>query len=519
MPDSALPTVDHCPNGGVDLAAAGVESDCVPPTGLRLWPRVGNVRQRERLYYAVDYMIVCIMIDRDAELDWLVSHLHRDERQLLVLYGRRRIGKTTLVTAALNTLEMETVYYLCDQRGSAHNAEQFATQCADSLNDVAPAVDGFVDAFRYLKNRIDGPCVVALDEFSYLVAEDESIPSVFQTIVDDVLAGTEISLVLLGSSISMMEEGVLSYQSPLYGRRTGQWELAPLAFADAREFFPDYDIETQIETYSILGGVPAYLEQFDFTDSLLSNVETHVLSKGEFLYEEPEFLLRQELREPATYMAILEAIASGATRVTEIANEIGRDASGISRYLQNLSNLALVIRETPVTDPDSRGVYRIADDFLRFWFRFVAPNRGALEQGRTRSVRQSVADALATHTSQTFETVCHQAVGRSAFPVTCDRVGRWWYDGDEIDVVGLNPQTDTLLLGECKWTTTPIGTDLLADLEALTPEVRWHTGDRTIEYALFSRSGFTDELETLGDERTDVHLFSLDELAAIFDAT
>lgn len=459
------------------------------------------------------------MIDRDDELHWLVSHLHREERQLLVLYGRRRIGKTTLVTAALDAIEMETVYYLCDQRGSAHNAEQFAVRCADLFGDVTPAVDDFGDAFRYLKTRIDGPCVVALDEFSYLVEEDESIPSVFQTIVDDVLAETEISLVLLGSSISMMEDGVLSYQSPLYGRRTGQWELAPLTFADAREFFPDYDIETQIETYSILGGVPAYLEQFDFTDSLRSNVETHVLSKGEFLYEEPEFLLRQGLREPATYMAILEAIAGGATRVTEIANAIGKDASGISRYLKNLSNLAFVTRETPVTDPDGRGIYTITDDFLRFWFRFVAPNRGALEQGRTTSVGQSVVDALPTHTSQTFETICHQAVGESAFPVPCDRVGRWWYDGEEIDVVGLDPQTDTLLLGECKWTTTPLGTDLVADLEALAPDVRWHTGNRTVAYALFSRSGFTDELETLGQMRDDVHLCSLHDLAAIFEAT
>ncbi|MDQ2056398.1 ATP-binding protein [Halobellus sp. H-GB7] len=458
------------------------------------------------------------MIDRGAELGWLRSHLARDDRQLLVLYGRRRVGKTTLATTALDAIDTKSVYYLCDQRGTAPNAEQFAAQCADQFDDVIPAVDGFVDAFRYLSNRVDDACIVALDEFSYLVAEDESIPSVFQTIVDDVLDGTEISLVLLGSSISMMEEGVLSYESPLYGRRTGQWELTPLSFADARAFFGDYDIETQIEAYSVLGGVPAYLEQFEPDASLLSNIESHVLSKGEFLYEEPEFLLRQELREPATYMAILEAIAGGSTRVTEIATEIGKDASSISRYLKNLSKLALVVRETPITDPDGRGVYRIADDFLRFWFRFVAPNRGVLEQGRTAPVRRSIEEALPTHTSQTFENICQQAVATSAFPVACDRVGRWWYDGAEIDVVGLNSQTDTLLLGECKWTNDPVGTGLLTDLEALTPEVRWHTGDRTVEYALFSRSGFTDEIKAQTADRSDVHLFSVRDLEAIFDA-
>ncbi|WP_311173583.1 ATP-binding protein [Halobellus ordinarius] len=459
------------------------------------------------------------MVDRDAELDWLLSHLSREERQLLVMYGRRRVGKTTLVTTALDAVEAETVYYLCDQRGPRVNAERFATHCADVLDDVPPAVDGFVDAFRYLTNRITGPCVVALDEFSYLVDSDETLPSVFQTIVDEVLADTDISLILLGSSISMMEEGVLSYESPLYGRRTGQWELRPLSFAAARAFVPDYSVETQIETYSVLGGVPAYLEQFDSEASLLANIETHILSKGEFLYEEPEFLLRQELREPATYMAILEAIAGGASRVTEIANEIGRDASGISRYLTNLAQLALVEKETPVTNPDSRGIYRITDDFLRFWFRFVIPNRGALEQGRTTPVRDSIADALATHTSQTFETVCHQATRTPSFPVPCDRVGRWWYDGDEIDVVGLDPQTETLLLGECKWTTTPVGIDLLDQLEALTPDVRWHTGSRTTEYALFARTGFTDELISHTENRSDVYLFTPQTLEPLFEST
>lgn len=456
------------------------------------------------------------MIGRDEELGWLTSHLTRGERQVLVIYGRRRVGKTTLVTEALEALRMESIYYLCDERGPENNATAFANRCAETFDDVSPNVDGFVDAFRYLKNRVDGPCVVALDEFSYLVAADETIPSVFQTIVDDVLAETNISLILLGSSISMMEEGVLSYESPLYGRRTGQWELAPLSFADMRPFFPTADVETQIQAYSVLGGIPAYLEQFDPGSSLIENVETHILSKGAFLYEEPEFLLRQELREPATYMAILEAIAGGATRVTDIANTIGRDASGISRYLKNLSKLALVERETPVTDPDGRGVYRIADDFLRFWFRFVAPNRGTLEQGRTDTVRNTVADRLPTHTSQTFEQVCQQAVQTASFPIACSRVGRWWYKEAEIDVVGLDPQTNTLLLGECKWTNSPVGTDLLADLESLEQDVRWNGADRTVSYALFSRSGFTDELERLTDDRPDLYLYTPEELAAIF---
>ena len=458
------------------------------------------------------------MINRETELEWLTSHLSRAERQLLVVYGRRRVGKTTLVTTALDALEDTSVYYLCDERGATHNARRFAAQCAAAFDDITPDVDGFVEAFQYLTARVDGPCVVALDEFSYLVDEDDTIPSVFQTVVDDVLAGTDVSLVLLGSSISMMEEGVLSYESPLYGRRTGQWELAPLSFADVRAFFPDDDLETQIQLYSVLGGVPAYLEQFDPGLSLLENIEQSILSKGEFLYEEPEFLLRQELREPATYMAILEAIAGGATRVTEIANEIGRDASSLSRYLQNLTQLAILEQEHPVTDPDGRGLYRLTDDFLRFWFRYVAPNRGTLEQGRTTPVRSTIAETLPTHTSRTFEAVCQQAVRTPAFPVSCSRVGRWWYGGEEIDVAGVNRETGTLLLGECKWTAEPVGRAVFDELEALESEVRWQGTDREVQYVVFSRAGFTDGLRAIVDERSDASLYGISELATLFDS-
>jgi Predicted ATPase (AAA+ superfamily) len=448
------------------------------------------------------------MIDRERERDWLTTQLAREGRQLLVIYGRRRVGKTTLVTTVLDTLDAETVYYLCDQRGPKQNATAFATQCAEAFDDVTPAVDGFVEAFQYLADRIDGSCVVALDEFSYLVEADETVPSVFQTIVDEVLAGTEISLIVLGSSISLMEEGVLSYESPLYGRRTGQWELDPLSFADMRAFVPKVDIETQIQIYSVLGGMPAYLEQFNSEQGLFDNIERQILSKGAFLYEEPEFLLRQELREPATYLSILEAIAGGATRVTEIAGEIGKDASSLSRYLQNLTKLAVVEQEHPVTDPDGRGLYRITDDFLRFWFRYVAPNRNTLEQGRTRPVREAISESLPTHTSRTFEAVCQQAAGTESFPVSCARVGRWWYDQQEIDVVGVDPKTTTLLVGECKWTTEPVGRGLLADLESTATDVRWKNGERTVEYALFSRQGFQTALHEQAEQRDDASIFA-----------
>lgn len=456
------------------------------------------------------------MKDREQEREWLTTHLEDTQRQLLVVYGRRRIGKTTLVTHVLERLDVPSVYHLCDKRGTAPNARALADRCADALDDVTPAVDGFEDTFTYLDTRVDGPLVVALDEFSYLVESDETITSVFQRIVDDVLSESDISLVLLGSSISMMEEGVLSYESPLYGRRTGQWRLEPLTVGQSGGFFPTADAEELIQIYSVLGGVPAYLEQFDPEASLAANIESNVLSKGAFLYEEPEFLLRQELRDPTTYMAILEAIANGATRVTEIAGVIDRDASSLSRYLQNLDRLALIERDTPVTDPEGRGVYRLTDQFLRFWFRYVLPNRSTLEQGHSDIVRNTIMETLPTHVSWTFEDVCRQAVRTTTFPVTCSRVGRWWYQDREIDVAGVNEDTDTLLLGECKWTTDPVDTALLEALQALESDVRWHGSQRDVEYVLFSKAGFTDAVRSAASTRNDLYCYTPTDLLNMF---
>lgn len=464
-------------------------------------------------------MIVRItFVDREREFAFLEERFASGDRQLLVIYGRRRIGKTALITAFLDQQASDSVYFLADQRGTAANATRFAEQCAAAFDDVPPAGNGFDDVFEYVVRRADGECIVVIDEFSYLVEQDESIPSVFQRIHDDILADTEVSTVLLGSSISMMEEGALSHESPLYGRRTGQWKLSPLRFVDACRFFPSYGIEDQIRAYAILGGVPAYLEQFDPGDSISTNVRERILSKGTFLYEEPEFFLRQELREPGTYLAILEAMAAGNTTVTDIANAAGRDANGMSRYLQNLQRLEIVDRIVPVTDPNrKRGIYAIDDHFFEFWFRFVYPNLSDLERGNTEAVGQSVTSDLDEHTSLVFEDVCQQAVQHPDFPVAVSRTGTWWYDGEEIDVVGVSDERERLLVGECKWTTSPVGPGLLDALEGKAPQVQWHDATRTEYFALFSREGFTDALRDTARERDDLLLYDISELAALFD--
>ncbi|MDY6765204.1 MAG: ATP-binding protein [Halobacteria archaeon] len=457
-----------------------------------------------------------MFVDRDPELEFLRNHLSKANPEMLVLYGRRRVGKTKLVNQYLETQDdfSDQIYYLADERGTEKNVDRFAEEAAKTFDDVKPDAEDFDDVFEYISSRTDS-CLVVIDEFSYLVENDDSVPSTFQYVWDEIIEDS-ISLIILGSSISMIEEGVLSYESPLYGRRTGQWKITPLRFRHAVEFFPDYDFEDRIRAYATLGGVPAYLEKFDPDVSLFDNIERKVLSKGSFLYEEPEFLLRQELREPSTYMSILESMALGATTVTKIANDINRDASSLSRYLKNLRELEMVKKVTPVTaDPGSRGIYVVSDNFFKFWFRFVYPNLNSLERGATTDTRKAVESEMDRYVSRIFEEVCRDVVYEEGFEFEATNVGRWWYKENEIDVVAINEETNEILLGECKWTTDPVGINVLENLRTTSESVRWKNGSRREKYVLFSRSGFTENVKKVRRGSDDVLLYGTDEIEEI----
>lgn len=453
-------------------------------------------------------------VDRRRELEFLNDKWSEDTRQLIVLYGRRRTGKTELINRFSE--DRNSIYFLADERGIESNVDRFAGEAAEYFGDVRPDAESFEDVFRYIVNRRGNPLVIAVDEFSYLVETDDSIPSVFQRIWDQVLDGEEVFLILCGSSVSMMLEGALSYDSPLYGRRTGQWKLAPLDFGNARNFFPGYSLEEQVETYAVFGGIPAYLNKIDASESLEENINGRILSKGTFLYEEPEFLLRQSLRKPSRYMEILEEIAMGTTKTSDIANKVGIETSNLSPYLKKLKNLELIERETPVTAGEkSRGVNRLEDNFFRFYFRFIYSNKTELEAGKADEVGRTVQEELADYVSKTFEEVCREAIRKDT---DYSKVGRWWYKEEEIDVAAVQTDSSRLLLGEVKWTSNKIGKPLLEDLERKQQKVRWKNGERKVEYALFSRKGFTEELESEAEEREDLKLYGLERLEKIFES-
>ena len=355
--------------------------------------------------------------------------------------------------------------------------------------------------------------VVVIDEFPFLIEEDESLPSRLQRAWDLKLQETGMTLVLVGSSISVMEDKVLSGSAPLYGRRTATIDLKPLSVGDAQEFFPDYDAETAITAWAIYGGTPYYLQTIDPGQEVGQNVQESILSERGLLYSEPEFLLRTELRQPNTYYSILRALAHGHRTPNEIAGMAGVESASLSTYLQKLRRLRLVERHIPVTESataSKRGRYRISAPLFRFWFRFVYGNQDQLRILGEKAYEELVASELADYVSPLFERLCQRML-----PTLVDRqfrdVGQWWFKEYELDVLGLT--TDGLVAGECKFTSDPVGEGVLANLERTATEVQWSQappGGKCL-YVLFSRSGYTDDLRQTANTRTDVRLFDLDD--------
>jgi hypothetical protein len=449
-------------------------------------------------------------VNRETELDQLTDCYESDTADLVVIYGRRRLGKSELVRQSIADRD-DAVYYQAVESTAQNQLEQFvetATAQFPSTQTVRRDWEVLLQALG------EEDAVVVVDEFPFLIEEDESLPSRIQRVWDLHLAETGMTLVLVGSSISVMEDKVLSGTAPLYGRRTATIDLEPLATTDARQFFPAYDAETAVMAWSIYGGTPFYLQTIDPEQSLGSNVQQSILSEQGLLYSEPEFLLRTELRQPNTYFSILRALAHGRRTPNEIAGMAGIESQSLSSYLQKLRRLRLVERHIPVTESPTaskRGRYRIAAPLFRFWFRFVYGHQDRLSLLGDEAFEELVAPELADHVSPLFERLCQQSL-----PTLVDRrfraVGQWWFKEHELDVLGLTDEG--LVAGECKFTLTPVSEGVLSDLERTAAEVQWSDMPQAPDnvYVLFSRSGFSDDLKRTADSRDDVHLFGLTDL-------
>lgn len=453
-------------------------------------------------------------VNRTEELARLRELYDSDAAELAVIFGRRRLGKTELIKESLTEYD-DAVVYQAKQKTSDLQLQQFIETAAESYPGVGRIRETWDDILDYLA---DQDAIVVLDEFPYLVEQDESLPSVLQAMFDHELDESAATFVLVGSSISMMEDAALLGNSPLYGRSSLKLDVRQLPFDAAMEFFDDaYSPTEQVLTWGVFGGVPYYLEEVSPDATLAENIQRTILSRHGTLHDEPDYVLRMELTEPTRYFSILEAIAGGNTTRNEIAGTTGIDYNQLSKYLNRLSRLRLIDQHVPITEQKERSKrsrYRIRDPFFRFWFHFMYGTGDQYDELGTEAYDTLIEQELPDFVSHSFEDLCNAAL-RTLYPEhTITDTGHWWYGEHEIDVVGLTAG-ETLLVGECKFQQSPLGYDALSNLERHADELRWtpqNGSDRTVEHALFSRSGFKQSVEEAASERDDLRLFTVTDV-------
>ena len=445
-------------------------------------------------------------VARERELALLNDLYRRPGAQFLVLYGRRRIGKTSLLTHWGGEIQGPYFYWMATQTSATNQLRQFSQALFQFLNPGATNTPTFSypswDAALAEVARLAAQqrVVVVLDEFTYVMQADPEVPSLIQKAWDLHLKQSQAFLVLMGSLAGIIQRTALDYQSPLYGRATARLKLQPLGFGALTALLPRYNSEQRVAVYTITGGVPAYIELFDDRLNILQNLQQRIVTPANVMLSDAVFLLHEQLDEPRNYVAVLEAIAAGYHILTDIATMAGIDRSNITKYLGVLRELGYVDRLTPATvrrpEQSRQGRYVIVDPYLRFYYRFLAPHRSAIEQGRVRQATSLLYDHLldfiGTHT---FEELCREWVAVKAemgeMPFLPEQTGSHWSKTAQVDVVAVNWRTRDILLGECKWGKQAVGRDVIETLRRKTDDVLPPQVDWRVHYAFFARNGFT----------------------------
>lgn len=430
-------------------------------------------------------------VDREDELRLLEETYKQNKSSLIILYGRRRIGKTELVKQFIK--EKSHIYFLADTRMDKDNIREMQRAISSQIqNPLFERVEfsDWIELFRESERLLEERVIIVVDEFPYLIESNKAIPSIFQKIWDLILSEKDVCLILLGSSISMMEDHTLDYRSPLYGRRTAQLQLQPLKFKHLGRFLP-YSMEDLVKVYGVTDGVPLYLLKFDSGLDFEENLKENVFRVGKFLYQEAEILLKQELRETARYFSILKAIAYGKHRFGEVANFTELDKSIISKYLNNLAVLRLIKKEYPVTQKKEirNARYVFSDNYLNFWFRYVYPYRSLIEEGKIERLFDSIKDDFNSYLGFVFEKVCKEFIWDQELPFEFTRLGRWWHKDREIDIVALNEETREIAFFEVKWSDLDLNgaKRVLKELGRKSGFVDWNSGKRVEYFGLIAK--------------------------------
>ena len=482
-----------------------------------------------------------MFVGRETELKFLNERYMEKSGQLIVLYGRRRVGKTETLREFCR--DKPHVFFSCTQTTDRVQLRNFSVRMLKEGIPAGKYISEFEDWEKALRAVLDLPYgekkkFLVIDEFPYMCRGNKSIPSVLQNLWDSELRDSNVMIILCGSAMSFIEKELLAEKNPLYGRATGIYKMKEMGFYDAVKFFPGYSARDKVLAYAVLGGIPHYLKQWSTELSIGENIRRNILTKGCVLYSEVEFLLHQELRETSIYNSIIEAVALGSTRLNDISQKsLVDDTSKTSVYLKNLIELGIVEREFSVDAKlkehanSNRGIYRLTDNFFRFWYAFGFGNYSQLEDGDTDGVYEYVVKpALHEFASYAFEDVCREFVRgmqkKNQLPFRYARMGRWMGKTTvrdekaanglrtaetEIDILCIDRNAEEYLVGECKFKGTPFSySEYLNTMAKLTPLKK----KAEFHYALFSESGF-DKRIIAGAEENKTALYTLEDIVGL----
>lgn len=477
-----------------------------------------------------------MFVGREAELKFLQDKYADCNGQLIVLYGRRRVGKTETLREFCKG--KSHIFYSCTQSTDKIQLAKFSKQILKEDIPAKQYISEFSDWESAFRSIIDLPFgnekkLVVIDEFPYMCKGNQSIPSILQALWDTELKDKNVMIILCGSAMSFMEKELLAEKNPLYGRATGIYKMTEMGFYDAVKFFPEYSDKDKVLAYSILGGIPHYLKQFNPKLSIEDNIKKNILTKGCVLYSEVDFLLHQELRETPIYNSIIEAVALGSTKLNEISQKsLIEDTSKTSVYLRNLIELGIVEREFSVDSKikekanSNRGTYRLTDNFFRFWYAFGFTNISQLEDGDVDGVYDFVIEPeLHKFASFAFEDVCREFVKemqkKNELPFRYAKMGRWFgkttvrdknsesnmtIAETEIDLLAVSNDEKQYLVGESKFKKSVFDysdyLDATAKLDPLKQKADFY-------YIFFSESGFDDKVNEVAEKQNNVILCGL----------
>jgi AAA+ ATPase superfamily predicted ATPase len=459
-----------------------------------------------------------MFVGRQQELKKLNELYESGRFECAIIYGRRRVGKTTLINEFAKG--KKAIYYTGLETTAQENLENFSRSIMSArlgveTDAVFPNYQTALDSLYEMAK--DERVVMVIDEYPYLASSYRGISSLLQVQMDTKFKNSRLMLILCGSSMSFMENQVLGYQSPLYGRRTAQFKIVPFDFFETRSYYKNFNAEETAVIYGITGGVAQYLELMDDSLSIEENIKRRFFDPNAFLFEEPTNFLKQEVREPTHYNAIIRAIATGSARSTEIAGKAGLETSAAAAYLKNLIALGIVRKETPMTEASSRKtIYVISDGMFRFWYRFVPDNAALIQTGMSDRLWRKVQPQIPAFMGGVFEEICKQwlwrenAAGR--LPVSFVDLGRWWGNDPtrrqeaEIDILAVSDE-GAALFAECKWTNEKVNAGVLDTLAYRSGLFHY----REKRLYIFSKSGFTAGCEEKA-KQLGAHLICFDDL-------